>query len=115
MLPDIVKINIEEVLQGILYKEKTLEVIDQALEGIRTVVDNSTTRALGKNWFVGYLSCTDNILKFAITHRENENEEYVVDVVTLGPAGWDENKKVEPVDPDNTDDLTPSQDDGAGA
>ena len=105
MLSDVIKSEIEQILRGILYEEKTLENIDATLKSIRTKIDDSTPGVLGKNCFVCYLSHDDDTLKFAIVHRENQTEEYVVDVVSMGRAGWDENKIVPVVDPDEQDDL----------
>lgn len=104
MLSDIVKTQIEQALQEILYDDPTLEKVDHTLEKIRTIMDGSTTGVVGNNCFVSYISSKNHVLKFAITHRDSENQEYVVDVITLGRAGWDENKK-NTTDPDDQDDI----------
>ena len=104
MLSDIVKKQVEQALQEILYEDPTLEKIDSTLEAIRAIVDESTPGALGNNCFVSYISSKNHVLKFAITHRDSKDQEYVVDVVTLSGAGWDENKK-NTQDPDDQDDT----------
>lgn len=100
-LEPIVKQGVEKILMGILYEEKTLELIETTMDQIKTTV--------GEDYVVAYTKDDDdvNTVKFLLA-KKGSNGEYTVWTVEVGPAKWEVSPEDEPTTTNENGDPPPT-------
>lgn len=81
-LEPIIKQGVEKILMGILYEEKTLELIETTMDRIKTTV--------GEDYVVAYTKDDDNVnnVKFVLG-KKGDNGEFTIWTIEVGPAKWE--------------------------
>ena len=102
-----VKKSIEQVLNAAMYKEYTVDLIEETIKKIRAVFPTEPA-----NIIVGYIGDSEtNCLQFVIAHRTANTDDFEIDTVSLAPASWAEHKAE--ADPNNTQDSNTTINTGA--